>query len=174
MSAAVRAAAWGTVVALLGAGCQDVDPTVGYSSQSLYRSDIRTVRVPIFQSRDFRRDLEFRLTEAIIKQIESATPYKVVDDRSRADTELTGEVHQVSQSVLANEYNTDLPQELHLVMSVSLAWKDLRSGELLVRRDRFQQSAEYLPLAGESFQQGSQIAIDRIAATIVEQLEADW
>ena len=174
MNAPARAAVLGGLVALLGAGCQDVDPTVGYSSQSLYRSDVRTVSVPIFQSRDFRRDLEFRLTEAIIKQIESATPYKVVDDRSRADTELSGEVHQVSQNVLANEYNTDLPQELHLAMNVSFAWKDLRSGELLVRRDRFLQSAEYLPLAGESFHQGSQIAIDKIAARIVEQMEADW
>ena len=52
---------------------------------SLYRPDVKTVHVPIFQSDSYRRGLGEQLTEAVVKQIESRTPYKVVS-ASDADT----------------------------------------------------------------------------------------
>lgn len=49
----------------------------GYSGKSLYPTSIRTVAVPIFANRTFRRQWEFRLTEAIDKNIESRTPFRL-------------------------------------------------------------------------------------------------
>ena len=58
-------------------------------NQSLYPPDIHTVYVPMFESKSFRRDLGERLTEAVAKEIELKTPFKVVNDPN-ADSVLTG------------------------------------------------------------------------------------
>ena len=63
----------------------------GYSTKSLYNKNYHTVAVPIFENKTFRREWEFRLTEAIAKNIEYRTPYKVAK-QDKADTVLTGEV----------------------------------------------------------------------------------
>ncbi len=44
----------------------------GYSSKSLYNKSVTTVAVPIFTNKTFRREWEFRLTEAVDKNIEGA------------------------------------------------------------------------------------------------------
>ena len=69
------------LIILTSVGC------TGYQlgNQTLFRPDIRTVHVPIVQSESFRRGLGERLTEAIVKEIELRTPYKVVD-ASNADS----------------------------------------------------------------------------------------
>ena len=57
------------------AGC------IGYhaGTNSLYAADVATVYVPMIESDSYRRDLGERLTEAIVKEIELKTPYKVVN-----------------------------------------------------------------------------------------------
>src|SRR5437868_1113865 len=77
-------------VALLLPSCQGGNFTVlGYTTVPNYRCDIRSVRVPIFKSQIYfdetRQGLEMRLTQAVVRQIELKTPWKVKED---ADTEL--------------------------------------------------------------------------------------
>src|SRR6202795_1355676 len=45
---------------------------------SLYAPDVTTVYVPMIESGSYRRDLGERLTEAVAKEIELKTPYKLV------------------------------------------------------------------------------------------------
>ncbi len=53
---------------------------IGYQvgAGSLYAPDVATVYVPMIESDSYRRDLGERLTEAVCKEIELKTPYKVV------------------------------------------------------------------------------------------------
>ena len=54
---------------------------IGYQvgTGSLYAPDVATVYVPMIESDSYRRDLGERLTEAVVKEIELKTPYKVVN-----------------------------------------------------------------------------------------------
>src|SRR5205085_11499717 len=70
-------------------------------NRALYRPDIRTVHVPVIQSDSYRRYLGERLTEAVVKEIELRTPYKVVDAGS-ADSVLTVRLISDSKRVIAN------------------------------------------------------------------------
>src|SRR5204862_2122331 len=70
-------------------------------NRALYRPDIRTVHVPMIQSDSYRRYLGERLTEAVVKEIELRTPYKVVDADS-ADSVLTVRLVSDSKRVIAN------------------------------------------------------------------------
>ena len=60
--------------AMLLAGCAGYQVGTG----SLYAPDVPTVYVPMIESDSYRRDLGERLTEAVVKEIELKTPYKVV------------------------------------------------------------------------------------------------
>ena len=42
----------------------------GYSTKRPFPTNIRTLHVEMFHSKEFRRELEFRLTEALVKRIE--------------------------------------------------------------------------------------------------------
>lgn len=145
----------------------------GYHWSSLYREDVQTVAVPIFTNKEFRRGWEFRLTEAVIKQMESHAPYKVVP-RERADTVLEGQITEVNVLTLARDYRTNLPREQQLTVTIDVIWKDLRNGRILMERRGLTQQAQWYSTAGESEFHGSQDAIERLAVVIVQQMQADW
>ena len=91
-------AAW-----LVSAGC-------GYSSDrsQVFRTTnantdrVRTVALDIFESREFRRGLELQLTEALAKEIESTTPFKLAK-KNLADTTLTGQIFEVRQGTIGRD-----------------------------------------------------------------------
>ena len=145
----------------------------GYSSKPPFNASVRTVCVPIFTNKTFRREWEFRLTEAIDKNIEYRTPYKIAP-RKDADTILTGEITQIQENVLTTRFGTDLPRESELTVVVNFTWKDLRSGKILVERRSFNRSATEIPQIGERVTDAEQLAIERLATAIVDQLQSDW
>jgi len=153
--------------ATLVAGC-------GYSAAPLHRGDVRTVAVPIFASKEFRRELEFDLTRELVKTIELRTPYKVVHDRKRADTELRGEIVRLSAPILTEDTDTDRPQDVQVTITCWFEWKDLRTGEILKRLDRLSGSATYAGAVGETQDSATAEATRRLAERIVEAMEKDW
>jgi hypothetical protein len=145
----------------------------GYTSKPPFNQSVRTVCVPIFTNKTFRREWEFKLTEAVDKNIEYRTPYKIAA-RKDADTILTGEIVQIQENVLTTRFGTDLPRESELTVVVNFTWKDLRSGKILVERKSFNRSATDIPQIGERATDAEQLAIERLAAGIVDQLQSDW
>src|SRR6478752_10094504 len=67
----------------------------------LYRPDVRTVHVPVAQSDSYRRYLGERLTEAVVKEVELRTPYKVVASDT-ADSVLSIRLVSDSKRVINN------------------------------------------------------------------------
>lgn len=158
------------------AGCA----TYGVGPRGLYPPEIRTVYVPMFESASFRRNLGERLTEAVIKEIEARTPYKVVPD-SRADSILSGRIVGETKRILV-ESPTDEPRELEVNFEVQVSWID-RSGQMLRTPGTvimppelvtIGQSASAVPEVGQSVATAQQQAIDRLARRIVALMEAPW
>ena len=146
----------------------------GYTTASQYPDDVETVAVDIFaRGKDvYRRGIEMRITEAIVKQIELDTPYKVTK-KSRADTQLSGTLEVVNQRVLSTNTLTGQPHEIEITLEVSFTWKDLRSGKILAEQSSMPMAATYIPQDpfSEDFFQGSEDDVNRLAARIVEQME---
>jgi hypothetical protein len=144
----------------------------GYGTAEHFRSDIESVHVEIFASREFRRDLEFLLTEAVKKRIATDTPYRLAS-KEKADTILKGEVLEERQAAFAPDFRSRLPRDKQLTLAVDIEWKDVRSGEILLDRPVLQ-SVDYLPPAGESEKFAQQRAVDKLAERIVAQMYNDW
>jgi hypothetical protein len=151
----------------------DGSASSGYQWKSVYRQDIRSVAVPIFKSTVYQRGVEFSLSKALVQQIEANTPYKVVP-RERADTILEGEIIAVDVHTLSNDRLSAIPQEQLLDIIVDFTWKDLRTGKILVNRRGVEQTATFYPTLGEGRATGTQAATDRLALSIVQELQADW
>jgi lipopolysaccharide assembly LptE-like protein len=157
-----------------GCGYESNDVSVGgYQWKSIYRTDVHTVCVPIFETKDFHRGVEFSVSSAIVHEIEAATPYKVVA-RDHADTILEGEIVSVRTTPLSLSQESDVPQEELASVVINFTWKDLRSGKVLVQKKNFGQSAAYYPTLAEGEFAGTQDAAEKLAAEVVHTMEAAW
>jgi hypothetical protein len=157
-------------------GCADYQ----LGNQSLYPPEIHTVYVPVFQSRSFRRGLGEWLTEAVVKEIEKRTPYKVVGDPT-ADSVLTGRLVYESKRVLVPDLTGDA-REIQVEMRVEVSWVD-RKGQLLRETASIPLPSEIadvtgtspvVPEVGQSVVTGQQEAIERLARQIVGLMEKPW
>ncbi len=151
-----------------------------FGSASMFRAGIRTVHVPVVRNDTFRHDLGIRLTEALVKEIERRTPYKVTGDPN-ADSVLTCRVGNEAKRVLT-ETETDDPRALDAVIAVEATWAG-RSGQLLMQNSvvpngslaiTFGQDARFVPEAGQSIDSATQAAIEDLAERIVSQMECRW
>jgi hypothetical protein len=154
------------VVLMSAIGC-------GYSTQRPYRTDIQTIHVEMFHSKEFRRELEFQLTEAIGKRIEMDTPYRLAKRRD-ADAVLSGELLSVENRTFGDDFETDLPREIGSTVAVRYRLQNVSTGEIISERPRFVYQTSYIPPVGESFSQGMTRAMDGLAEGIVEAMESDW
>ena len=176
------------IVALLGLSCGAItfcggcgyqqsgsmdNAAPGYEHSSLYRSDVKTVAVPIFTNKTFYRGVEFYLTKAIIGNLEAQTPYKVVP-QERADTILVGEITRVRARTISDDRQTAIPQEQLYLVTVNFTWKDLRTGKILVQQKNYEQTSHWYPTLGEGQFVAEQQNVERLAQAIVHELQAPW
>jgi hypothetical protein len=163
-------------LAFLFAGC------AGYQlgPAGLYPAHIRTVHVPVFESESFRRGLGELLTEAVVKEIERRTPYKVVGPYE-ADSVLRGRLMAESKTVLAeNQY--DDPRVLEATLQVEITWTDNSGGAVLgcatvpvgALAAQITDSEAFIPEAGQSISTAQLDAIRDLSRQIVNQMEAWW
>jgi hypothetical protein len=184
---------------LILSACQSTEKweIFGYTVGPRHNTNIPTIRVPIFHNLTFIRDVEFELTEAVIKRIEAATPWKVVRE-GPADAELNGTVINLAKRhILQNGLNE--VREAELTLAVEVIFHDTRTGAnlldpakpqpqappdlvepvptnqppppkpVLVRR-----SASFIPEIGQSYATARQKVIDEMAVQIVNLMECPW
>ena len=117
-------------------GCESAGhfSLLGYTTKPNYNECIHTVYVPQFNSQIFidttRRSLPVDVTKAVIREIESKTPFKVVSNREQADTELSGTLLMLSKNLLNRNQLNEI-REAETVLTAAIVWKDLRTGEIL-------------------------------------------
>ncbi len=138
-------------------------------NRSLYPAEVKTVHVPIFQSDSWRPDLGEWLTEAVVKEIELRTPYKVVHD-PLADSVLTGRILWDNKRVVSENYN-DEPRNLLYNAAVHVTWID--NGGRILTQCVISASDHLVPEAGQSITTAEQTLIRELAAQIVSEMEGD-
>ena len=160
-------------VVLASAGC-------GYTVGAPFSPEIRSVHVPVFKSGSNRRFLEYQLTEAVQKQIQERSHFRLVKE-SEADTRLTGKIIDLRKTALGQTRNSDA-RELQVNLQVEVTWEDTRSGKVLVQQRvplppemlQLATQAEFAPEVGQSLATADQAAINRMARNIVDMMETPW
>lgn len=157
------------MAAVVSSGCAAYQ--VG--NQSLFRGDIRSVHVAIFESDSFRRFLGQQLTEAVIKQIEQDTTLAIADPAT-ADSFITGRIVDDNKRPIALDQFGE-PRVLQTNWQVEVNWVD-RSGVPLMPRQRLRinEAVDFIPEGGQSLSTAQRDASRRIARQIVGQMEIPW
>jgi hypothetical protein len=190
----------GACVALTVPACADNGyfTIFGYTTQPNYDMGFRTIRVPIFKNTTLYRGLEFQLTEAVVREIEAKTPYKVVGEGCKADTELTGNIINFTKAIL-NRTQLNEVREAETTLSVEITWRNLTTGEILSRprtgKDApppppnnpapgapppkppvvlVQSIGHFVPEIGQSLTTAQKENVDRLAVQIVSMMEKGW
>jgi hypothetical protein len=152
-----------------------------FGNETLYAPDVSTVYVPIIESDSFRRDLGERLTEAVAKEIEAKTPFKVVGTPD-ADSVLSAHIVNDRKHVTVENQNDD-PRTIEINLAAQVSWYNRRRQPLCppttiaVPPELFlpmTQTAALLPEAGQSVAGQQQVAIERLAQQIVATMEEPW
>ena len=162
------------VTVLQSAGCAS-DPTQGYAPVSVFPEKVSTVAVNIFKNNSFAREIEFELADALVKEIEARSPYKVTSS-ARADTILTGTVRNVQRDLLSKSRLTGLSEEVLLSVTIDFKWTDQRTGRSLVERKSFTGHAPFFPSrpTGELIELGEFAVVQLLARDIVNEMQANW
>ncbi|HEV3083340.1 MAG TPA: LPS assembly lipoprotein LptE [Gemmataceae bacterium] len=171
---------------------------LGYTTKPNYDTSIHTVRVPIFKNQTFYRGLEFELTQAVVREIDAKTPYKVVSASCDADTELTGNIVQFTKIIL-NRNQLNEVREAETIMGVEIVWRNLRTGEILSLPKKgpgapppvpadlppgvpplkpppvlVQSVGHFIPEVGGSITTAQKENVDRLAVQVVSMMEVPW
>ncbi|HUG17860.1 MAG TPA: LptE family protein [Planctomycetaceae bacterium] len=152
----------------------------GYVAGSFHARDVRTIAVPVFENDSTRRGIELMLTEAVQDEIKTRTPYRLAKE-PYADTKLRGRIVQIRKRSLG-ETRTDDPRELQYSLAVEVIWEDLRTGTVLAEQSipinpvglHLESNATFAPEVGQSQATATHQAVERLAAQIVDRMEAPW
>ena len=162
--------------ALLLAAIGSIAGCGAYTLRPPYDRTIRTVYVPIFRSFSFREDLNLRLTEEVVKEVERRTPYQVVGSAEEADTILSGTILYANKyERLVSTYN--LPRELVSELTAEVTWEDIRPGtdpDVAPPTVRVTEPVLFYPELGETTSLAYDKAISKMAKDIVNMMEARW
>jgi hypothetical protein len=171
----IRVAAAAAAAALLLAGGCASDPAEGWSFRSTWPESIRTVAVDVFRNDSFDRDVAFELADALVKEIEARTPYKVTGARD-ADTILTGRIRAVDRQQLSKSTLSGLSEEVTIRVTIDLEWRHLQTGESILTLESFTSHGLFLPSrpSGEPMELGEFAAVQKLAREIVDQMRAPW
>ena len=107
-------------------GCNGM---AGYSNQSLFPEDVRSVCVEMFDNQTFRRGVEYELSDALAKRIEVDTPYKIVSDSDRADTVISGQIVSIGEYSLSTDREIGSVLEKEVLLRAVVNWKNLKTGQ---------------------------------------------
>jgi hypothetical protein len=111
---------------------------LGYSTRPNYDTKYKTIKVNIFKNPTFWAvvpvpGLEMQLTEALVREIEEKTPYKVV--QCNADTELIGSVKFFTKGILGYNQLFEV-REAETTLTVEVLWRDIKTGQILTMMGR--------------------------------------
>ena len=151
-----------------------------FGSDALFPNKIRTIHIPVVRNETFRHDLGPQLTEALVREVERRTPYKVVSNPN-ADSTLRCNIQAQTKAVLT-ETSSDDPRALDSGITVATTWTS-RQGLRLMQNSvasgdsdsiGFSQSVRFVPEAGQSIDTANQEVIEQLARRIVSQMESRW
>lgn len=148
-------------------------------NQSLYTANIQTIYVPMVKAPSLGPHMSERITEAVAKELELRTPYKLVQD-NYADAILNIEIIDYKQGInFKDKWGGPRQNNLEMKAKVELVNRRSLTPECACEFSLDQQGivlghGSMIPVAGQSSATEQQEAIDRLARSIVNSLENPW
>jgi len=150
-----------------------------FGNDTLFPPDIHTVYVPLIESASFRRDMGEQLTEAVCKEIEKRTPFKVVGNPN-ADSVLIVQIANDNKQLIIREPNNE-GRDIEVGLVCKVSWADrrgvpVRDGQVPLPAEMIDVAAtsQVVPEYGASTVSQYEKTMQKLATQIVNLMEAPW
>ncbi len=153
------------LLALMAGGC------VSLQRGGIYQLDRDRVFVEYFFNETFYRDVEFQLTERVVKEILSS-PGLHLSTKDASEVWLSGRVLSVTQSVLT-ETTAQEPQTSSTTVSVEVTLTRAHTGEVL-KTAVLTASGQSVAALGQTYLSAQDEALKFLARDIVRQFEREF
>jgi hypothetical protein len=128
-----------------------------------------TVQIPVFENRTFRRGVESDLARQIAAAVASRSRLRLVD--AGGDLVVDGSIIDIKETVLTERENENIRESAVLVVA-EVTVRDGRTGEPVVKLRKITERESFVPGIGESLRTARVEALKRLAADVVDLLEA--
>jgi hypothetical protein len=162
------------VGAALLVGCGS-DPSKGWVLGSTYDAGIRTIAIPVVKNATYDREMGYLLTNALIREVETRTPWRVVDE-TVADTLLEVSVTRVDLKQLSQSRLTKLDQEMAVQLTVDWNWERLDDNTTITGWEGMGTNGLFFPSnpLGEPIELGRLESVQMMARAIVDRMAESW
>ena len=159
---------------LFSTGCGS-DPSKGWVTGSTFSTDVQTVAIPVVKNESFDRQVGYLLTNALIREVETRTPWKVVDE-TKADTLLDVTITRVDMRALSQSRLTKLDQEMALQLTVDWNWERMDDSSSITGWDGMGTNGMFFPSnpLGEPIELGRLESVELMARAIVDRMAESW
>jgi len=144
-----------------------------FGNATLHTPNVASVHIQMFENDTFRRGLGPWLTEAVAKEVQLRTPYRIADAQT-ADSFLRARWVADRKSTLIETINDDV-RDVGYTGRIEVTWTD-RNGQPLTqtRVVKITEDAAFIPEVGQSLTTAQQDLIRRLARQVVNQMEIPW
>jgi hypothetical protein len=159
----------GMLAILAATGCS----LYRFGNCTLHTPNVSSVHVQMFENDTFRRGLGPWLTEAVAKEIQLRTPYRLADSRT-ADSFLRAQWVADRKTILIENAN-DEGRDLGYTGQVEVTWTDRNGNPLTPARVvKITEDVSFVPEVGQSMTTAQQELVRKLSQQIVNQMEACW
>jgi hypothetical protein len=138
----------------------------GYSfATSRLSEDYRTIAIPAFKNKSFEPDIQIRVTNLLIRELQADGRFRVVDDPESADLILRGAITDFDARAISLSTRDNIGQfKITLLASASL--EDTRTGRIIWKQKSLRGADFYETVGGRTREE----ALDEASENLVETL----
>ncbi len=150
------------LVCLAVSGC-------GYTyANSRLSDDYASIAIPAFKNKSFEPDIQIRVTNLLIREMEADGRFHIVDDPAAADLVLRGAVTGFEAQAISLSTSDNIGQfKITLLASASL--EDTRTGRMIWQKDGLRGTDFYETLGGRTREQALEEASENLVETLIYQ-----
>ncbi len=147
----------------------------GYSvANTRLSDDYRTIAIPAFKNESFEQEVQIRVTNLLIREMEADGRLRVVDDPGSADLVLRGAITGFEAHAISFSTDDNIGQfKITLVARATL--EDTKTGRVIWQDDNLRGSDFYETLGGRTRAEGLDEAVENLVETLIyECFDSYW
>jgi len=139
----------------------------GYTyANSRLSDDYATIAVPAFKNKSFEPDIQIRITNLLIRELQADGRLSIVDNPASADLILTGDVTDFEAQAVSLNTSDNIGQ-FKITIFASASLKDARTGKILWEEDGLRGADFYETQGGRTREKGLEEASENLVETII-------
>ena len=147
----------------------------GYSfANSRLSDEYRTIAVPAFKNKSFEPDIQIRVSNLLVRELEADGRFRVVNDPAAADLVLSGTITDFDAGAISYVADDNIGQ-FKITLQASAALEDVRSGEIIWEKERITGTDFYQTRGGRTREEALEKASENLVETLIyECLDNYW